>query len=82
MPDDADLSENEIAFATQQALHKVKLTPRLPPRGNCYNCGDPLGTTDLFCAGGECRDDWQQREAGLARGGEKPVFDAPEETKT
>jgi len=58
--DDADLTQERIE--KELALRLKVRKPAPIPTGQCLNCDEPLEGTVMFCAGGECRDDWEKRQ--------------------
>ena len=74
MADEADIAHEFEQLALAHALAFRKGGEQLPPRGFCYNCGEPLSPTRdgmsvrherLFCDGG-CADDYHRHQ--LAKG--------------
>lgn len=63
MADDADLSEQETEFLLDVARRAaaLKAAKRLPPKGSCYNCEEPLEKEgQLFCDA-DCEQDYRLR---------------------
>lgn len=60
MPDDfdraSDLEMKQRALAERRARNR----PGMAAVGACYNCGDALPGTRLFCDK-DCRDDYEKR---------------------
>jgi hypothetical protein len=61
MSDIADLGAEAAEFQLSLALEKVKTTPELTIKGNCYNCDEPLPSPLRFCDS-DCRDDHEKRQ--------------------
>lgn len=56
---DQATEQEEMARELSIALARNR-PPPLKPKGKCYNCGDALAASHLFC-NVDCRDDWQAR---------------------
>jgi len=54
-----DLAAEAEQFGLEMALkHRY---PSLSKVGKCHNCGAGVGVTASFCAGGECKEDYERR---------------------
>lgn len=53
-----EIEEAEREACVARAMNR----PGMQPTGCCYNCGEPLEKDLLFCAGGECRDDYEKQQ--------------------
>jgi len=62
MSDEVDMAFEAEQLLIKEALANVKATePKLPPKGCCYNCDEPLGTGERFCDV-DCREDYDHRQ--------------------
>jgi hypothetical protein len=76
MADEADLAQSEIDLDLHRARFSLSRTTRISPNGACHNCADPVQPNELFCPGGECRDDYEARTRQEARGGNAALLTA------
>lgn len=63
--DDGQVMEELALQRALEAQRKAAEGPKLPPRGFCYNCEEPLEKIDgkdlkLFCDA-DCCEDWEYR---------------------
>lgn len=67
MADEIDMANDRAQQDLDLALAAARRhEPPLLPGGSCYNCGEPLGDTHLFCDR-DCRDDYEHRLSRHAR---------------
>ena len=59
--DIADNSDTHIEASLSESIAEVRRRPTMKPIGQCYNCGSELHSDQLFCPGGECREDYEMR---------------------
>lgn len=68
MPDPADVAQyqaeqmEKLAGVGHRKIHDV----RLHPKGQCYNCDEPVGKLMLYCDE-ECEVDWRKRREARGR---------------
>jgi hypothetical protein len=67
MADEIDLANEQAEHFLKQSLANLASAPKLPPRGNCYNCDTEFAADDpnigikLFCDK-DCADDYTYRD--------------------
>ena len=61
------MNEKELEMAEQfqadqlaRSIRAASLYPGLPPKGECYNCDEPLPEGKKFCDA-DCEKDWGTR---------------------
>lgn len=65
--DDLDRASELEQKQRDAALAGVRArSATLPPTGACYNCGEPLAGSRVFCDA-ECRDDHETRRRAMER---------------
>lgn len=68
MSDIADMSDDRIQHAIDDGIREARRAKSLIATGQCFNCAESVPHGYLFCCG-ECREDWEVREAAKARNG-------------
>jgi len=66
MADEADMAQEFEQRALEHALAYRKESVHLPPKGICYNCGEPLAEPRPFCDA-DCCEDWEKRRNAQAQ---------------
>ena len=66
--EDAELASLNEQIKRDEALVMRKTTVK--PCGHCHNCTAPLGSSEIFCPGGDCAEDWQKRQDAHTRNGD------------
>lgn len=61
MSDPADKADLEIEQQLKNGIEQARHENRLPPKGECYNCGEPLPAPQRWCDS-DCRDDFERLE--------------------
>lgn len=69
MADEADMSDERIQLAVEQAIGQARRAPALHPKGTCHYCDEPVNSR-LFC-NAECRESHEVEQAQLKRMGRR-----------
>lgn len=70
MADIADEADIIQESRMQQAIHAARTAkPTISATGQCHFCESEVGDGMLFCAGGECQEDWERLVASKQRAG-------------
>ncbi|GIZ50518.1 hypothetical protein [Noviherbaspirillum aridicola] len=68
MTDEADIAGEMIELRMQAAIEACSRAPRLPPKGSCWFCDEPLPPLQKFCDR-DCSQDYELEQAALTRAG-------------
>ncbi|MDP2026463.1 hypothetical protein [Sulfuriferula sp.] len=66
------MDPNDLASEKEEILREEALAyrkPTLKACGWCHNCNEQIGSSELFCLGVECRDDYQKAADARRRNG-------------
>lgn len=68
MSDEADIASEAIELRLEAAIEACRRAPRLPPKGSCWFCDEPLPPPKKFCDA-DCCADYEVEQAAMARCG-------------